>query len=141
MNDEYSKAYADICYILSILEEKYTDVIPEELKNFFRENADIQYLPSIDITKPLTEQKINEKTEQLICLLNLNYWCTPTEKEQLLKKYEANEREIQEMLRNKYEIKFKKPPKIEDVKAIMVIEKESFFKRAIKYIKKFFKIK
>ena len=102
MNDDYSKAYADICYILSILEDKYSDAIPKELKNFFIENADIQYLSNIDITKPLTEQNINEKTEQLICLLNLNYWCTPTEKKQLLEKYEANEHEIQEMLRNKY---------------------------------------
>ena len=89
MVDVYSKAYADIYYILSVLEEEYTKNIPEELIEFFRENADLQHLSRIDLSKPLTEQNISEETERLICLLNLNYWCTSEEKEELLNQYQT----------------------------------------------------
>lgn len=96
----YSKSYSDICYILSALEEEYTKRIPSELIKFFKDNADPQYLSKIDLSKPLTEQDISDETEQLICLLNLNYWCTSEEKEKLLKKYETNE-EMQKLLQTK----------------------------------------
>lgn len=135
MKNTYDKAYADIYYILTALEEKYTSKIPNELIDFFRDNADSQYLSRIDLTKKLTEQSISEETEQILCLLNLEYWCTPEEREELLKKYEMNERELQEQLQNKYQIKFNKNAKIEDVKAIAIIEKENIFVKIIKFIK------
>ena len=136
MMKTYSKAYADVYYILSALEEKYTNKIPTDLIEFFKDNAEPHYLSTIDLTKPLTEQEISEETEQLICLLNLNYWCTPEEKEELLKKYELNEKDVEEQLRNTYEIKFNKNAKIEDVKALTVIEKESIFAKIKKFIKR-----
>lgn len=131
----YNRAYSDICYILSVLEEKYTQQIPCELIKFFRDNADSQYISRIDLSKPLLEQEISKETEQLICLLNLNYWCTPKEKEELLKKYEINEKEAQEQLQNEYEIKFNKNAQIQDVKAIVVIENENIFTKIIKFLK------
>lgn len=135
MINAHSRAYTDICYILSMLEEKYKKQIPDELIRFFKENSDTEYLPKIDFSRPLTEQELSQETEQLICLLNLNYWCTPEEKEELLKKYKINEKEAEEQLHNKYEIKFDKNFQIEDVKAIAVIEKESILKKIIRYIK------
>jgi len=135
MMNIYSRAYTDIYHILSALEDKYIKKIPSELIDFFRDNADLEYISKIDVTKPLIEQEISQETEQLICLLNLSYWCTPQEKEELLKKYEINEKEAQEQLQNKYEIKFNKNAKIEDVKAITVIEKESIFSKIIRFIK------
>lgn len=135
MSNAYKKAYADIYYILRSLEEKYRKKVPEGVVKFFRENAEPHYLSRIDLTKPLTEQEISEETEQLICLLNLEYWCTPEEKQELLKKYEINEQILQEQLKNKYEIKFNKNAKIEDVKALIVIEEDSIFKKIRKFIK------
>lgn len=131
----YSRAYADISYILKAIEEKYTQQIPYELIEFFRKNADPEYRSKIDLSKPLTEQEISKETEQLICLLNLNYWCTQSEKQELLKRYELNEQEIEEQLRNQYEIKFNKNTQLEDVKAIAVIKKESILSKIIKFIK------
>ena len=136
MMNIYAKSYADVYYILNALEEKYTNKIPNDLIEFFRDNAEPHYLSRIDLTKPLTEQEISEETEQLICLLNLNYWSTPEEKEELLKKYELNEKEAEEQLRNTYEIKFNKNAKIEDVKALAVIEKESIFTKIKNFIKR-----
>lgn len=131
----YNQAYSDISYILSSLEEKYVKKIPEELITFFSDNADPYYIPKIDITKPLTNQKMSQETELLICLLNISYWCTPQEKEELLKKYEINEKEIEEQLRNRYEIKFKEKPQLEDVKMMVVLEKENIFSKIIKFVK------
>ena len=135
MVNDYSRAYKDIYYILMSVEEKYKNKIPSELINFFRDNADNQYIPTIDLSKPLIDQKISRETEVLLCLINLNYWCTLEEKDELLKKYEINEKEAEEQLRNTYEIKFNKSAKIEDVKAIAVIEKENMFTKILKFFK------
>ena len=97
MIDVYRKSYSDICYILSALDEEYIKLIPSKLIDFFKENSDEQYISTIDLSKPLIEQNISEETEQLICLLNLNYWCTSEEKEILLKKYKINE-EMQKII-------------------------------------------
>lgn len=136
MVNDYSRAYKDIYYILMSLEEKYKNKIPNELIKFFKDNADNQYISAIDLSKPLIEQKISEKTEILLCLINLNYWCTPEEKEQLLKKYEINEKEAEEQLRNQYEIKFKERPQIQEVKAIAIIEKENIFTKIVNFLKR-----
>ena len=133
--NNYSRAYKDIIYILMSLEEKYKNKIPKELIKFFKDNADNQYIPTIDFSKPLISQKLSEETEGLLCLINLNYWCTPEEKEELLKKYEINEKEAEEQLQNQYEIKFKEKLQIQDIKAIAVIEKESIFAKLIKFLK------
>lgn len=127
----YKKAYADIYYILNALEEEYRNKVHDKLIEFFRENADQYYVPKIDITKKLIDQNISEETEQLICLLNLNYWCTPKEKDELLKRYEINEQILQEQ----YRIKFKENNKIEDIKDVIIIEKESIFAKIIKFLK------
>jgi len=132
----YSKAYADIYYILGCLDDEYKKKIPKKLIDFFRDNAEPYYLSDIDITKPLIEQNISQETEQLICLLNLNYWCDQNEKQELLKKYELNEQEIEAQLQNKYDIKFNKIFQIEDVKAIAIIEKENIFSKILKLLKR-----
>ena len=134
MNNNYTRAYKDIFYILMSVEEKYKNNVPKELINFFKDNADNQYIPIIDLSKPLIEQKLSEETEALLCLINLNYWCTPEEKEQLLKKYEINEKEAEEELRKQYEIKFKKKLEIQDIKAIEVIQKQNFFTKILKFV-------
>lgn len=135
MINTYKNAYADIYYILNALEEEYRKKVPEELVYFFEDNANPDYLPKFDFCKPLTEQNISQETEQLICLLNLNYWCSPEEKEELLKKYQVNEEKIEEQLKGKYEIKFKINPKIDEVKAIVPIKKENIFIRIINFLK------
>ena len=132
---KYSRAYKDIFYILMSVEKTYKNKIPKELIKFFKDNADSQYIPTIDFSKPLIDQKISEGTEVLLCLINLNYWCTPEEKEELLKKYEINENQAEEQLRKKYEIKFKGKPQIQDIKAIAIIEKENIFTKILKFYK------
>ena len=101
--NNYRKAYADIYYILNALEEEYLRKIPDKLIEFFRDNAEPHYLSRIDLNKPLKNQKISDETEQIICLLNLEYWCTEEEKEELLKKYKMNQEIIQQELQRKYE--------------------------------------
>lgn len=136
MINDYSRAYKDIYYIIMAIEEEYRKKIPSDLIEFFKENADMQYISNINFSKPLVEQKISQKTEELLCLINLNYWCMPEEKDKLLKKYAINEKEVEEQLRNKYQIEFKKNPKIEEIKALATIEKENVLTRIIRFIKR-----
>lgn len=135
MNNTHSRAYTDIMYILGAIDEKYVQQLPTELVKFFIANADHEYISKIDLSKPLTEQEISKETEQIICLLNLNYWCTTKEKQELLKKYKLNEQEVDKQLHDKYEIKYNKNLKVEDVKAIAVLKQESIFSKIIKFIK------
>ena len=135
IGNNYSRAYKDIFYILMSVEEEYKNKIPKELIKFFKDNADNQYIPTIDFSKPLIDQKISKETEVLLCLINLNYWCTPEEKEELLKKYELNEKEAEEQLRSQYEIKFNKKTQIQDIKAIAIIEEENIFTKILKFFK------
>ena len=134
--NNYSRAYKDIFYILMSVEEKYKNKIPKELIKFFKENADNQYVPAIDLSKPLIEQKISDETEVLLCLINLNYWCTAEEKEDLLKKYEINEKEAEEQLRKQYEIKFKEKPQIQDIKAIALVQQQNIFTKIVNFFKR-----
>lgn len=134
--NNYNRAYTDITYILGAVNEEYLKKIPHGLIEFFVKNSDHQYLSKIDLSKPLTEQEISKETEQLICLLNLNYWCTSKEKQELLKKYKLNEQEIEEQLKNEYKIEFDKNINNENIKAITVIDKQNIFSKLINFIKR-----
>lgn len=143
-----SQAYSDIAWILNGLEEKYLNKLPGKLIEFFEDNKDPFYISSIDIMRPLAEQELSQETEAILCLLNLNYWCTPEEKEKLMAQYEMNEKEYQEELRKKYKIdnlfdtvnKNIEPEPIEQTSMVVVKEKNIFMK-IIDKIKNIFKFR
>jgi len=64
---------------------------------------DKEYIPLIDIAKPVKEQNLKRKTIAIISALNLQYLCENEEKKQALKRmYKENGIKYQEELREKY---------------------------------------
>ena len=145
MKKEQCEAYVEILTILEHMERKYQEKVPQKLIDFFERNSAKDYKFDIDLSIPLKEQKLKDKTLSLLAMLNLNYWCeSDEEKQELINNYSKNEEKYQMELRKKYnpDNLFKKYNK-EDKTVDKIIEnevalieyKESIFKRFINKIK------
>lgn len=134
-------AYAETNEIINLLEEADRNKIPLKLRKFFEREKDKDYKNHIDIEKPLKDQNLTRKTLALIAMLNLNYICEDeNEKKRLRVIYKANEEKYKEEMRKKYssEGMFGKVEK----ETVFLVEpkNETFFKKIINKIKKFFHI-
>lgn len=97
-----SKSYTDILVILSLIDKKYLELLPKGLIKYFKDNSDKNYFSNIKSNIPLSEQKLSEETEALLCLLTVNYWTNEKEKNEFVKNFNVNEEE----LKNKYKTNF-----------------------------------
>ena len=150
MENNLSKAYAEVLLILSYMEQKYIDMIPKKLLELFDDEKDKNYQPNINTNISLAEQNLQRKTLTLLAMLNLNYWCEDEkEKQELIAIYAENDRKKEEELREKYnpDNLFKKKEKREKVEepqestALIEYKEEKFFKRLINKIISFFRRK
>ncbi len=97
------QAYTEIDTFINLLDEYNKNKIPQKLREYFKNNRDINYSKEINPNRPIKEQNLKEETLALIALLNLQYWCEDeTEKQRLKKIYDNNENEYQIKLREKY---------------------------------------
>lgn len=103
MKADQAYAYAELLEVLSLMEEEYTNRIPQKLMNIFETHKASEYSSHINPEVPLEEQEISDKTSDLLAMLMLNYWCDSEEQKQALKNtFEENERKYQEELKEKY---------------------------------------
>lgn len=120
MNLETRQAYCEVDKILELISDDLSNKIPVKLKEFFKREMDKNYIPQIDINKPIKEQNLKRKTMIIVSNLNLQYWCKDDNKKQeLLEKYSKNNKKYQEELREKYN-----PDNIFKQKIIVVEEKK-----------------
>ena len=93
MENNLSKAYSEVLEILSYMEQKYVDKIPQKLLDLFNEEKNKDYIPNINSNISLAEQGLQRKTLALLAMLNLNYWCeNEEEKREMLKIYSENDK-------------------------------------------------
>ena len=96
-------AYAEVDTILSLMDEKYVNRIPNKLREMFKEGRSTNYKPNIDPKKSLNEQNLQRETLVILATLGLNYWCESEEKQQeLIKAYSENEKKNEAEIREKY---------------------------------------
>lgn len=147
------KTYTEVFEVLNLLGNEYIQKIPNKLYMYIAENRDKKSIIEYDINTNILDQNISEDAKDMIAYLNLQYWCTPEEKERLLKQYEKNDKLYEEKLKEKYSYDnlFKKTnqnievirnnddesKKLEKSKALIEY-KESMFKKIISKIKHFF---
>jgi len=94
-------AYAQVDSFLSILEQKYIDMVPRNIRYFFKQEMDTTYDKPITTDVPIKNQNLTDEALALIAYLNLNYWCQDAEeKEELKKRYIENEERYNEELKN-----------------------------------------
>lgn len=144
------QAYSEMDEFLELLSDEQRAKIPKKLREFFKEEKDINYNKGIDPKVPIRDQSLKEETLAIIALLNLQYWCEDEKEKQRLKEvYAKNERIYQEQLREKFnpdDIFKKKTQSIkkehEEVKNVeMVLYKEPWIKRILNKIYGLFHLK
>lgn len=108
-------------------------------------NKDEKYVPQIDYSKSINEQKLLKDTRVILSLIYRDYICTKEEREEIderdRKEMRKKEREAQ--IKYSYDNLFKKKNKAEKANSIneeintKVVEyKENIWSRMIKFIKK-----
>ena len=97
------QAYSEVEEFLGLVTEEEKNQIPKKLRDFFKEEMDINYHKNIDPNIPIKEQNLKEETLAIITLLMIQYWYKDESKKQkLLEVLDENERKYQEELREKY---------------------------------------
>ena len=149
MENNLTKAYAEVLLILSYMEQKYADMIPKKLLELFNEEKDQNYQPDINPKISLAEQNLQRKTLALLAMLNLNYWCKDeSEKQEMLKMYAENDKKIEAEMRERYnpDNLFKTRKKVEqndeakeESTEIIEYKEQNIFKKILNKIMKFFK--
>ena len=145
------QAYSEIDEFLGLLSEEQRNEIPRKLRDFFKEEKDIEYKKNINKDIPIKDQNLKEETLAIIALLNLQYWCKDEEEKKRLQAiYAQNEKEYQDMLYEKYNPNdiFKKKEEnaiennIKQEENMQMIEyKEPVFKKIINGILRFLHIR
>lgn len=148
MNSDLTKAYAEVDKILSFMEIQYVEKVPRKLREVFKNEKIKDYDPDIKKDIPLNEQNLERKTYAILAMLDLNYWCSNEEKQELMRAYSNNDKNREEELREKYnpDSIFKSKTKeleqeenTEEITSLVEYKEESFIKKLINRIKKFFK--
>ncbi len=98
MENELAQAYSEVYEILKYIPMSYLNKIPKEVLNIFKTKRDKNYKVQINPKLPLEDQKLHRKTLLLLSVLNLDYWCKPEEREEILNIYWKNEKENEDYM-------------------------------------------
>ncbi len=130
---EETVAYTEVLNILKHTEKEYFEKVPKKFIDFLEDNS----LKYYKFYEPDGDVKTSKLTEQILCYLNLEYWCDEEEKEKLIKIYEENDKKNYEYLNV---LEKRKPKENTRVKKNMQIveKKESFIQKIISKVKSFF---
>lgn len=146
---EYAMAYKEVIEILKYVPEEDVVKIPQEKLDFYKENMDTSYNYKIDEEKEFEEQEMLEITKAILANIFRDYWATPYQKARIEAKEKYDLEQLEKEKREKYnpdDIFNKKQKEIKvqqsyDIEKLPVIaKKEKFYKKIIKFFKKFFYI-
>lgn len=140
-------AYSEIFEILSLMEEEDKEKVPQEVRDFFKEQRMKEYKPKIRTDVSLTEQNLRRETVVLLTILVINYWCdSEEEKQSFIDELEKNEKikmELQEKYNPDNLFKNRRKTKedfvMEQVENVEMIQyKENLFTKLKKWFEKIF---
>ena len=96
-----NSVYSEVYSVLNLLDENDLRRIPEDILFFIKANMseDVDYM---DKNQSLDEIKITREAEDMLALLTYHYLCDDTEKVEVNKIMEENEKKHQEELKEKY---------------------------------------
>lgn len=137
MKNNYREALTEVNEILNYVPEIYIEKLPINLINFIKENKSENYIFHIDDTIAIQEQNIKNETKSFIAILLLKYWDRENQ-ENLLEKYNNNEKKYQQLLHEKYNVNiFENKIKKDNTKTDIIEYKKQnvivkFFKNILK---------
>lgn len=117
--------------------------IPENFIELIKANRDVQYKVNIDYSKNINEQKLQKGTRVLLALIYRDFLCSSEKKQELIKKDKEELSKIENELKEKYNpdnlFAKKEINERAECKEMIKYNEESFLKRILKKIMKFFK--
>ena len=134
MENELSKAYSEVYEILKYIPLEQYNKVPKEVINVFKTKRDKSYKVRINPALPLDSQNLQRKTLILLSVLNLDYWCEPEERDEILNIYWKNEKESYVVLDEENNL----VPNSADT-SLVLYQEESFIERIWNKLKNFFK--
>lgn len=139
MNDVAKEVSVILEYVEPEILKKIPSNIIEYLKNLSIE-SDKEF--EFELGKKLNEQNILEESKDLMALIFYLYIANENEKREIMNSWNYNENQYQEMLKEKYQINFKKAEekveKIEEKSLIIKKEKGSLFSKIKEFINRIF---
>ena len=99
------RAYAEVDYIISHMNEKFREKVPEKMLNFFHEYKDPNYEVKVNPYVPLQKQGLKRYTLEILALFHLKYWCEDEErKKELYGLMLENQERLEEQMREKFSV-------------------------------------
>lgn len=127
---------------LAFFDSKMIEKIPTHIiTRLCEEAADSKLDFYIDINKSFEDQKISEKSKDLISLIYYNYIAEEDEKEEILNQWHLNEKDYQNFQKEKYNSDNIFTKKRENTNCVELIEvkKETIFQKIKNLLKKIIK--
>lgn len=135
---EMDRAVLEMQVILKLIPQNLYLKIPKNMINAIYSYSNDNYKFEYDFSKDLSEQNLSNKTRDFIAFLDYNYWADDITKKELEEAWAQNTKE--KNMKYSYENLFNNTTKVEkSSKEILVIEKESIFKKIINKIISIFK--
>ncbi len=97
-----SESCTEILDILQNIDKSLYNKVPKRFVSFLEENKSKTYIPNIDYSKEVKDWDIGQKTKNILGILYLNYWSTPSQKKEYIKILKKNEKIYQEEINKKY---------------------------------------
>ena len=143
----YSNAMAEVLEYLKGIRQEDVNKIPVNVMNYFKTNANKDYVCKFDYNKSLNEMGLLNETRIIIASLCYSYWCEDEYQKQKIREIlSQNERNFEIIQRDKYnpEDIFKQIDKTTDEKkeenvSIAIKPKENIFTKLLNKIRKLFK--
>lgn len=136
--EEENKRFVEVYEILKQMSPESVMKIPEDIRNFIRDNRDEEYIWNYDKTKDFKNQDINEDTLVMLAYLNTEYMLDEKQKQLMQQIYNINQQKLEKEKGEKYnsDSLFKKSKKKEEKEIVKY--KESLFVKIKKMFKNLF---
>lgn len=142
MEGTINQSFTETYDIVMHLEKSLYNKIPNSFIQMLKDNKDDNYKVNIDYSKNINEQALLKDTRVLLSLIYRDYICSKEKRQELIEKDKIELKEYEETLNEKYDIEniFENRKKVQAQEQTQMVEyKETFFKKIINKILKFFK--
>lgn len=146
------KKFGNICSevyeCLNLLGNDYISKIPEKIYKELENGRDENYVSKYDENKGITEETFSQDALNVLAALDLKFWCSEEERKLKEKLYLDNQKEQEEIAKEKYNIEeiFKKEEKEDENKlkikkldetALIEVEEKDIFTKIKNWIVNF----
>ena len=135
------QAYSELDTFLDLLSSEERNMIPQELRNYFRREKDANYIKQITYNEETDSLNLSKDALALIALLNLQYWCQDEEeKKRLIVVYKENGKRVSQNTKGQLKNlnnKEQNAANVENAQSVPCV-RETLWSKIISVVKKIF---